>query len=93
MLPNISVIMMEWPQQETWPRLMLMLCLILSHHHIDNMLLNESMWLLNTTTLSVAQIAERLHFADSTTFARFFRRMKGVTPSDYRNRNLSHQSH
>lgn len=61
--------------------------------HIDNMLLNESMWLLNTTTLSVAQIAERLHFADSTTFARFFRRMKGVTPSDYRNRNLSHQSH
>ena len=52
------------------------------------MLLNESMWLLNTTTLSVAQIAERLHFADSTTFARFFRRMKGVTPSDYRNRNL-----
>jgi len=72
---------------------MLMLCLILSHHHIEYMLLNESMWLLNTTTLSVTQIAERLHFADSTTFARFFRRMKGVTPSDYRNRNLSHQSH
>lgn len=56
--------------------------------HIDHLLLSESIWLLNGTALSVAQIAERLHFADSTTFARFFRRMKGVTPSNYRNRGL-----
>ncbi len=54
--------------------------------HIERMLLIEAMWLLNSTTLSIAQIAERLHFAESTTFSRFFRRLKGISPNNYRNR-------
>lgn len=54
--------------------------------HIERMLLIEAMWLLNSTTLSIAQIAERLHFAESTTFSRFFRRLKGLTPNNYRNK-------
>ena len=41
-------------------------------------------WLLQTTSLTVAQIADRLHFADTTTFARFFKRLKGCTPKEYR---------
>lgn len=56
--------------------------------HIDQMLIIEAMWLLNSTTLSIAQIAERLHFAESTTFSRFFRRLKGLNPNAYRNRIL-----
>ena len=52
--------------------------------YIDQMLLMESAWLLQTTSLTVAQIADRLHFADTTTFARFFKRLKGCTPKEYR---------
>lgn len=54
--------------------------------YIDQMLLMEAAWLLQTTTLTVAQIADRLHFADTTTFARFFKRQKGCTPKEFRNR-------
>lgn len=52
--------------------------------YIDQMLLMEAAWLLQTSTLTVAQIADRLHFADTTTFARFFKRLKGRTPKEYR---------
>ena len=52
--------------------------------YIDQMLLMESAWLLQTTPLTVAQIADRLHFADTTTFARFFKRFRGCTPKEYR---------
>lgn len=51
------------------------------------MLLIEAMWLLGSTTLSIVQIAERLHFADSTTFSRFFRRLKGANPNAYHNKS------
>ena len=54
--------------------------------YIDQMLLMEAAWLLQTTSLTVAQIADRLHFADTTTFARFFKRLKGCTPKEYRQR-------
>lgn len=57
--------------------------------YIDQMLLMEAAWLLQTTTLTVAQIADRLHFADTTTFARFFKRLKGCTPKEYRQRQQS----
>ena len=59
--------------------------------YIDQMLLMEASWLLQTTTLSVSQIADRLHFAETASFARFFRRMKGSTPKEYRNSTFSHQ--
>ncbi|MGX8697742.1 MAG: helix-turn-helix transcriptional regulator, partial [Prevotella sp.] len=52
--------------------------------YIDQMLLMESAWLLQTSSLTISQIADRLHFADSTTFARFFKRLKGCTPKEYR---------
>ena len=53
--------------------------------YIDQMLLMEATWLLQTTTLSVAQIADRLHFAETASFAHFFKRLKGCTPKEYRN--------
>lgn len=52
--------------------------------YINRMLTMEALWLLENTSLSIDEIAERIHYADSTTFGRFFSRMKGVTPREYR---------
>jgi len=52
--------------------------------YINQMLLMEAVFLLRQTSLSITQISERLHFAEVTTFARFFQRMKGMTPREFR---------
>lgn len=51
---------------------------------IDQMLVMEATWLLSTTSLSVSQIADRLNFATTASFDKFFSRMKGISPSKYR---------
>ena len=56
--------------------------------YINQLLLMEATFLLRQTSLSVAQIADRLHFAETTTFARFFQRMKGMNPREFRKRGL-----
>ena len=53
-------------------------------NHINRLLANEAVLLLRHSSMSVAQIAERLNFAETTTFARFFKRMKGKNPLEYR---------
>ncbi|WP_052080535.1 helix-turn-helix domain-containing protein [Porphyromonas macacae] len=52
--------------------------------YINHMLLMEASWLLQSTNLSIATIAERLHFANQSSFGRFFTRMKGIPPKVYR---------
>ena len=52
--------------------------------YINQMLLMEASWLLQTTNLSMAAISERLHFSDQSSFGRFFTRMKGISPKAYR---------
>jgi AraC-like DNA-binding protein len=52
--------------------------------HINRFLMIEASFLLRTTTMSVAQIADRLHFADTSSFSKFFSRLKGVSPRAYR---------
>ena len=52
--------------------------------YINQMLLMEASWLLRSTDLPLADIAERLHFSDQSSFGRFFTRMKGVNPKRYR---------
>ena len=52
--------------------------------YINQMLLMEATFLLRTTRLSVAQIADRLHFADTPSFIKFFSRLKGITPKKFR---------
>lgn len=52
--------------------------------YINQMLLMEATFLLRQTSLSITQISDRLHFAEVTTFARFFNRMKGVNPREFR---------
>ena len=59
--------------------------------YINQMLLMEALWLLQTTTLPLAAIADRLHFADQASFSKFFSRMKGQSPKAYRNRKNPHK--
>ncbi len=51
---------------------------------IDEMLAIEATWLLKSTHLTVAQIADRLHFAGTPSFSKFFSRMRGESPRSYR---------
>ncbi|MBO4485834.1 MAG: helix-turn-helix domain-containing protein, partial [Prevotella sp.] len=37
-----------------------------------------------TSELSITQIADRLHFADTPSFSKFFQRLKGLSPKEYR---------
>ena len=52
--------------------------------HINQMLLMEASYLLQQTSLPIADIAVRLHFSETASLTRFFRRMKGINPSMYR---------
>lgn len=52
--------------------------------YINQLLVMETAFLLRTTTLSVTQIADRLHFADKSSLSKFFTRHKGVSPRVYR---------
>jgi len=52
--------------------------------YINQMLLMEASFLLQTTQLSITQIADHLHFADTPSFSKFFSRLKGIGPKEYR---------
>ena len=56
--------------------------------YVNQMLLMEASWLLQTTDLSIAAIAERLHFANPSSFGKFFSRLKGTSPKAYRRQRL-----
>lgn len=51
---------------------------------IDEQLLAETKVLLNEPGLSIAEIAERLHFADQSCLSRFFRKNAGISPKAFR---------
>ena len=51
---------------------------------IDEMLAVEAVWLLKSTPLTVAQIADRLNFSTAAAFNKFFKRMRGCTPLSVR---------
>jgi AraC family transcriptional activator of pobA len=52
----------------------------------------EATVLLQNPALSVGQIADTLHFADQSTFGRFFRNNTGVSPASYRQGLLLRQA-
>ncbi len=55
-------------------------------NYINQLLVMEAAFLLTTTSLTIAQIADRLHFADIASFSKFFLRMKGKSPKEFRKR-------
>ena len=58
--------------------------------YINQMLLMEALWLLQTTSLSIADIAERLNFSNPSSFCHFFTRLKGIGPKTYRMESRMH---
>ena len=52
--------------------------------YINQHLLMEASYLLQTTSLSITQIADQLHFADTPSFSKFSSRKKGISPKDFR---------
>lgn len=59
--------------------------------YIGKKVLEEAERLLLYTTLTVTEIAERLHFDSTSYFARFFRKQTGLTPIQYRENGISPQ--
>lgn len=53
---------------------------------VNQFLLMEATFLLRTSKMSIAQISDRLHFSDQAAFSKFFSRMKGISPREYRQR-------
>lgn len=51
---------------------------------INNHLMLEACWLLKTTDYSIQRISELLHFADQASFSKFFKRVNGRNPLQYR---------
>ena len=52
--------------------------------YINHLLLLEASFLLRTSKLSIAHISDRLHFAETPSFSKFFSRLKGLSPRAYR---------
>ena len=52
--------------------------------YINQMLLMETSYLLQQTSRPIADIAVRLHFSETASLTRFFTRMKGVNPREFR---------
>ncbi len=51
---------------------------------IDKAIVTQAKVLLKSTDLQAAQIAVRLHFANASFFSKFFKRLTGMTPQEYR---------
>ena len=52
--------------------------------YINQMLLIEASFLLRMSSMSITQIADHLHFADTPSFSKFFSRLNGMSPKEYR---------
>ncbi|MDR1737461.1 MAG: helix-turn-helix domain-containing protein, partial [Candidatus Symbiothrix sp.] len=51
---------------------------------IDDYVILEAKALLKSSKLTIQQIANELHFADQSVFGKYFKRMEGVSPKEYR---------
>lgn len=54
------------------------------HFWLSDFLMREAKLLLKSTDLSIQEIAETLHFPNSSFFARFFRKHEGLAPLQFR---------
>ncbi|HET7002155.1 MAG TPA: helix-turn-helix domain-containing protein [Puia sp.] len=51
---------------------------------IDDFVLLEARLLLDNPSLSIAEIADELHFSDQSIFGKYFKRHTGLSPKEYR---------
>ena len=55
------------------------------HYWMADFILREAKLMLRSTDLSVTEIADKLSFPNSSSFARFFRKYTGFSPVQFRN--------
>lgn len=55
---------------------------------IDEYVVNECQALLLSTSLTVQQISDKLNFPSQAVFSKFFKRMTGISPREYRKQKL-----
>ena len=53
---------------------------------IEQYVITECKALLSSTTMTIQQIADTLHFPSQSVFGKYFKRVTGVSPREYRNR-------
>lgn len=53
-------------------------------NHVDRLLAMEASYLLLCTNVPISRIAEMLNFANPASFCKFFVRLKGIAPRDYK---------
>lgn len=51
---------------------------------IDSFTVQEARIQLSTTTKNISEIGEDLHFSDQSSFGKFFKRLSGMSPKDFR---------
>ena len=56
---------------------------------IEEYVMIEAQSLLATTNLTISQVSDRLHFPDSSTFGKYFKRVTGMSPKEFRSRGVS----
>lgn len=56
--------------------------------YIDKHTVTECMALLNSTQLSINQISRSMNFPSPSVFGKFFKRMTGISPTEYRGENI-----
>lgn len=54
---------------------------------IDNFVLLEAKVLLRSTHMTIQQISDELHFPSQSFFGKYFKRLAGVSPKEYRDRS------
>ncbi|MDR2920452.1 MAG: helix-turn-helix transcriptional regulator [Tannerella sp.] len=60
---------------------------------IEHSLATEAIWRLKTTDRSITQLANEFHFSDQAAFTKFFTRMKGIPPREFRKNQLEFNQH
>ena len=53
---------------------------------IEQYVITECKALLSSTTMTIQQIADALHFPSQSVFGKYFKHVTGVSPREYRNR-------
>ena len=53
---------------------------------IEQYVITECKALLSSTTMTIQQIADALHFPSQSVFGKYFKRVTGLSPREYRNR-------
>ena len=51
---------------------------------IDEMVILEAKALLNDVSLTISQVADSLYFSDQFFFSKYFKRLTGLSPSEYK---------